>query len=324
MTSCIVFNHHSLPFDAIEDAEECVPNFLKLCLMAGNIGFSTIIIDEHIDSNWFRLELVPNYFWQDWYKKNKTDKNRDVIRSFLSIATRQPLFSIDDLREGVDLFEVSFEDKQFSALRAAAWNEAPLVSLPTHPPWIDSPLLVKVTELDDAGELSARQFSILNFFSLHSFENERKNLLNQRNSLISSGRVLLANQATLFPNLVFCGNTVQQLNSWSASKTILNQVKESLTSLNTFCEKWVSGTYVNYSHEALRKVGLNHRVSGESETVINNQRLRSQREFWLPEGRKEIFESHVKLSNGYRLHFYPDNNLKHIYIGHIGPHLRLR
>ncbi|MEA3545599.1 MAG: hypothetical protein U9R69_10335 [Thermodesulfobacteriota bacterium] len=323
MTSCVVFNHHSLPFDSVEDADESVPDFLKLCVLVGNIGLSPIVVDEHVDSSWFRLELAQNYFWQDWYKKNQKDENRDVIRSFRSIATRQPLFSIDDLRD-VDLFEVSFENMQFSALRAAAWNEAPLVSLPTHPPWIDSPLRVSVEELDDTGELSTRSFEILNFFSLHSFEKERKNLLDQRNSLISSGRELFENYATLFPNLVFCGNAVQQLNNWSASRTILNQVKESLTSLNTFCDGWAGGTFANYSHEALLNVGLNHRVSGESVTVMNDQRLRRQREFWLPEGRKETFENHVKLSNGYRLHFYPDDKSKHIYVGHVGSHLRLR
>lgn len=149
-------------------------------------------------------------------------------------------------------------------------------------------------------------------------------LRKQRNSLIGSGREIFENRANFFPNLVFCGIADQQLNNWSARKTILTQVKESLTALNTFCERWMSGIFDVYSHEALREVGLNHRVSGESETVMNNLRLRGQREFWLPEGRKEIFENHVKLSNGYRLHFYPDNNLKHIYVGYVGPHLRLR
>ena len=55
---------------------------------------------------------------------------------------------------------------------------------------------------------------------------------------------------------------------------------------------------------------------------MNDQRLKREREFWLPKGRKEIFENHVKLSNGYRVHFFPDNQTKHIFIGHIGQHLK--
>ena len=30
------------------------------------------------------------------------------------------------------------------------------------------------------------------------------------------------------------------------------------------------------------------------------------------------------LCNGYRLHFYPDSDTKKVYVGYIGPHLRLK
>lgn len=325
MTSCIVFNHHALPFAAVEDADACIPDFLKVCVKSQNVGFSTVIVDESIDSDWFRLELANGYFWQDWHGKNQNDENKDLIRAFRSIATRQPFFSIENMRDGADLFEVSLEgDSSFSALCAAAWHEAPLVSIPTRSPWLSSPLQVEVTTLDEAGELAKYRLDILNFYSLESFEREVDQLRNQRNTLVNSGKEILETKEMFFPNLIFCGNAPQQLNSWSASKTILNQVKESLTSLNTFCEKLKDGTYDCYTSEALRDVGLNHRMSGESDTVMNTPRLRSQREFWLPEGCKKVFENHIKLSNGYRIHFYPGNGAKHIYIGHIGPHLRLK
>ncbi|MBE0502073.1 MAG: hypothetical protein IBX47_11615 [Desulfuromonadales bacterium] len=182
---------------------------------------------------------------------------------------------------------------------------------------------VTVETLDEAGEIVSQLLNILNFYSSESFENEAVALRQQRNSLVKSGKELLEKQERLFPNLTFCGTAPQQLNQWSASKTILEQVKESLSSLNLFCEKWADETYDSYRHELLREVGLNHKVSGESDTVMRDPRLKRQRVFWLPEGRKEFFENHVKLSNGYRLHFFPDNKKKHIYVGHIGPHLKL-
>ncbi len=325
MTSCIVFNHHSLPFAAIVDADAALPDFLRLCIQSQNIGLATVLVDESVDSDWFRLELAQNYFWQDWHGKNQQGQNRDIIRAFRSIATRQPFFNMDDLEEGADLFEVSFGcEKSFSALCAAAWHEAPLVSMPTRSPWLSSPLPVEVTTLDEAGELIKYQRDILNFFSLEIFEREVEQIRSQRNALLRSGKEILTERKTYFPNLTFCGNATAQLNTWSAGTRILEQVKESLTCLNTFCEKMRDGTYDCYTAEALRDVGLNHRVSGESETVMNNPQLRKEREFWLPEGRKKVFEHHVKLSSGYRLHFYPENAAKHIYVGHIGPHLRLR
>ena len=325
MTSCIVFNHHSLPFAAVTDADAALPDFLRVCIQSQNVGLAAVLVDESIDSDWFRLELAPNYFWQDWHGKNQQGKNKDLIRAFRSIATRQPFFSMTDRQEGADLFEVNFDgDSSFQALCAAAWHEAPLVSMPTRLPWLSSPLQVDVTTLDEEGEFTKYQQDILNFFSLESFEGEVEQIRNQRNALLRSGKQILMEREIYFPNLTFCGNAIGQLNDWAAGAKILHQVKESLTCLNTFCEKLRDGTYDCYTAEALREVGLNHRVSGESETVINNPQLRKEREFWLPEGRKKVFENHVKLSSGYRIHFYPENESKHIYVGHIGPHLRLR
>lgn len=324
MTSCLVFNHHSLPFAMASDADKAIPDFLKVCIKSQNMGFATIIFDETVDPDWFRLELAKGYFWQDWYGKNQHVENIDIIRAFRSIATKQPFFSIEDIEDSVDLFDVRFnDDSSFSALRAAAWHEAPLASLPTRAPWFTSPLQVTIETLDQAGEIVSQLLNILNFYSLESFENEAAALRQQRNSLVKSGKEILEKQEQLFPNLTFCGTAPQQLNQWSASKTILEQVKESLLSLNSFCEKWADETYDSYRHELLREVGLNHKVSGESDTVKRDPRLKGQREFWLPEGRKEFFENHVKLSNGYRLHFFPENHTKHIYVGHIGPHLKL-
>lgn len=325
MTSGLVFNHHSLPFDAVENADAYIPEFLRVCIKAQNIGFSTIIVDDSVDSDWFRLELANGYFWQDWHGKNQSGENKDLIRAFRSIATKQPFFSAEDMRDGADLLDVSLDDdSSLSALCAAAWHEAPLTSMPTRPPWLSSPLQLKVESLDAAGKILTRQLDVLNFYSLESFEKEVAALLEQRNLRLNSGRQIWEKRKTLFPNLTFCGKAQEQLNGWSASNTVLNQVLESLTFLNTFCEKLADGTYDCYSAEALREIGLNHRVSGESETVMKNPQLRKQRKFWLPEGREKIFENHVKLTNGYRIHFYPENGENHIYIGYIGSHLRLK
>lgn len=163
MTSCIVFNHHSLPFAAVVDADAALPDFLRICIRSQNVGLAAVLVDESIDSDWFRLELAPNYFWQDWHGQNQYDDNKkDLIRAFRSIATRQPFFSMEDLDEGADLFEVSFAgDSSFSALCAAAWHEAPLASMPTRSPWLNSLLQVEITVLDDEGELTKYQQDIL-------------------------------------------------------------------------------------------------------------------------------------------------------------------
>ncbi len=191
------------------------------------MGFVTIIVDETVDPDWFRLELAEGYFWQDWYRKNQHGEDIDIIRVFRSMATKQPFFSREDIEDDVDLFDVRFnDDSSFLALRAAAWHEAPLVSLPTGDPWLDSPLQVTVETLDEAGKVVSQLLNILNFYSLESFENEAAALRQHRNSLVNSGKELLEKQEQLFPNITFCGTAPQQLHRWSASKTILEQVKE--------------------------------------------------------------------------------------------------
>lgn len=327
MTAYLVFNHHSLPFESREEADKALPDFLKLCLRAQNIGIDTILVDDAMDKTWFRLELCRQYFWQDWHNKIQSSDDKiamEQVRAFRSIATHQPFFSTKDIKDNVDLFEVSLDgDTSFSALRAAAWHEAPLAGFPTRPPWLDSPLTVVVEELDPSGEISRRTLDLTNFFSLNIFEQCRHFLLEKRNALIRSGRALYDEKEQLFPGLTFCGKAPQQLRHWSAEPSILNQVKEALTVLNHFSGVWGDSAYPEYRHDVLQDLGLNHEVSGESRSILNNRRLRAEREFWLPTGEKEVFQNHVKLNKGFRLHFFPDHHSKTIYIGYIGPHLRI-
>lgn len=326
MTACLVFNHHSLPFDTVEGVNQAVPDFLKICIQSKNAGLSPVLVDEAVDPSWFRLELAKGYFWQDWYRQHKESGNKEMIQAFLSLATRSPFFSMSDMEEGADLLEVSFHGSSgYSALWAAVWHEAPLTSFPSGAPWTRSPLLVKTDRLEIAsGDIQSSEEHLLNFYALSVLEQDLPRLLEQRNALVNSGKTLYENRGELFPNVIFCGKTQQQLNAWSSSSTLLNQVKESLTVLDSFVSRWKNGEFPYYSSDALRDLGLNHQVTGESEPVRTTPRLRNDRIFWLPSGRQEFFEDHIKLSNGYRLHFYPDNHKRSIYVGYIGPHLKLK
>ncbi len=80
-----------------------------------------------------------------------------------------------------------------------------------------------------------------------------------------------------------------------------------------------TGEVQGYSHQQLKNQGLLYEVSGESTSVRNNQKKKKQRMFYLPDGRKEFFESHAKLANGFRLHFFPEPQKGVIYIGYMSP-----
>lgn len=324
MNNLLVFNHHSLPFCSIEDAERGVIDFLKICLKAQNLGKSIILVDEDIDRTWFRVELAENYFWQDWY--NKKGQDREDLRAFRSISTRQPLFDQKDQMEGLDLFEVLMPnfDKELIALKAAVWNESPLISFYTRSPWKESPFKVIKKELNEYGAIISQGFELWNLCTIKILQEYAQLIRIQQSGAITSGKTLFKNLGSLFPELIFCGKANEQLMSWSCSGSLLDQVKESLTALNEFTSLWKQGYFHEYSHDNLRSSGLNHLVSNESESIRTNPKLRSHREFWIPTGRKIFFESHIKISQGYRVYFYPDYHTRSTYVGYIGVHPPLK
>ena len=321
MSPALVFNHHSLPFDSVAQADSAIPEFLRICLRSQRIGYSVILVDESVDSQWFCVRLAGEYFWRDWYRKKRgSAEERDVIRVFLGIATRS--FGINDVPEPC-LFEVHVPGFQtaFSALRAAVGFEAPLVGFSTRSPWNASPVAVVIERLGTDGVVDTRPGELVNLHSLDVFAIFEADFRKRKEDALGSGRDVLEQWDLLYPLLVLCDRAKGQLASWSHSATVLEQVKASLSALERFSSEWKEDLVPAYSREALRAAGLNHEVSGESETVRNNPDLKKRREFWLPCGRKEVFEDHVKLSGGFRIHMYADVNTRNLYIGYVGPHL---
>lgn len=273
------------------------------------------------------MQLAEGYSFNDWLRQERTDEaTRDIVRAFLSIATRQPLFTDEDALRDVDLFDVRLHGGTvpLPALRAAAWRDAPVISFPTRGPWDTTPLGVVVETLRPEGNIEESEGQIDNFYDLSSIASVEDRIRSERIAALRSGRQLLEECASIYEHIVFCGKSKEQLAEWSHSLTVLNQVKDSLSALENFAEAWEGGKTAAYSHEALIAQGLRHQVSGESAPVTGNPRLRKFREFWLPTGEKAYFENHVKLAKGFRLHFYPDARNRTLYVGYIGPHLPLK
>lgn len=326
MMDSLVFNHHSLPFNLRSAVEFSMVDFLKICIQAKNVGLKTILVDEHIDKSWFRLELYPGYCWKDWYSFNKDGKYRDLIRAFRSVIVQSSLLSKKDIMNGASLFEVSFKNcSEYSALHAAAWHRCPIIGFETQDPWNTSPLLVSISCLNPVkGEIENYDIELLNLYNYTVFSSALPKIQHELNISLVSGKEVISKFEDYYPNIFLCGKSMQQLNNWSASLHILEQVKQSFVVLNQFSQKWINDEYRYYDKEFLNQAGLAFQISGESETVRTTPKLRREREFWLPCGRKKFFDQHIKLSAGYRLHFYPDTTSRYIYIGYIGPHLRLK
>lgn len=327
MNAELIFNHHALPFDSAKAADAAMPDFLRLGFRAQRAGFGAILVDENLDSTWFRVELARGYFWQDWHRRHsERDEYRDLVRAFRSIATHQPLLSPADMEAGSDLKEVCLPgaEESLTALLAAIWHEAPLLGFATRPPWDHSPVAVTVRTLNPGGGIRDSAEEIVNLCSLAVWGEKADEFRRERNAAIQSGRRLRDEWESLFSALGLCGKAPQQLAKWSRGRSLLDAAIGALTVLNDFSEQWRDGRITDYSHDALREMGLNREVSGESETVRNNPSLRRHREIWLPSGTQAFFENHVKLPRGFRLHFFPDAESRTIFVGYIGSHLPLK
>jgi len=316
----LIFNHHSLPYSSKELARNAVTGFLKICLKLKQYGFQIVFFEETQDKTWFRIELAPGYFWQEWYNENKkTASLKDQLRAFLSLETKYLQLSADDMASDLQSFETKLSNSydELPILRAAIWHNCPIISYPTKEPWNSSPITINITKLEENEKLVCFEKEIINYYAIDKIDENKLQVLQQAS--IVSGQELWKQSGEIFQNLCFCGDSQTQLKFFNLGESILEQVKNVLYKLDEFCNKWERGVFAIYSHENLCSLGLN--VSGESQSVRNNSKMRNEREFHLPNGEKQFFEEHVKLNCGIRIHFYPDKNNKKIYIGYIGKHL---
>ena len=326
MMEFVVFNHHCLPCPDKKQIDLLIPEFLKLCLRARRHGLKTIVVDQHVDAHWFRIELTPGYYWQDWYSGTATrdPSLKEQAQAFLSISTRQPFFLSDELEAALLIDVEHCESKNsFAALKAAVWHDAAIISLPTRNPWNDSPIMVQTHKMNDAGEIRAEVSWVENFYSLENFSKIEQSLHDARHAAMRSGKDIWENRDNLFPNLEFCGNAPDQLRTWSHRLSCLEQSREAMRVLDLFAEKWGIGEIHEYTHETLRGLGLTHRVTGESETCVNNRTRLLLRTFHLhTTGEAAFFENHIKITLGFRIYFYCDIRDRSVHVGYIGPHLK--
>ena len=316
MSFWLVFNQHSLPFENEYKAVKAIPPFIRICLKANNKGLNAILVNKDQGKSWFHVQLAEDYYWRDWYNKyNKADK--DLAASFLSIVTRT--YPLEKDVEEFSKVNIEWDgDNTLSAIQVATFYHSPLVSFPTEHPWDTSPFKIDLI----VGDGRTKE-TVHNLHNEDLAEDILDMLQKENDALVESAKEIVKDASKMYPSLVFCEKMNQCLLKWKGPDLILNQSKETLRVLDSFVEKWRKDATIFYSDENLRNSGLEHKVSGESDTVKNKEKLRKQREFRLPTGIKLFFEKHVKLSEGYRLYFYPDESEKVIYIGYVGSHLDL-
>ncbi|HFQ4905527.1 TPA: hypothetical protein ACGU4V_002644 [Vibrio vulnificus] len=325
MSYGIVLNHHSLPFASKEDADKGLLAFFTVLKVCRTAGLKILLVDEDQDKSLMGLELANGYFVRNWFASaSKTSELTDWCRFLKSIETKQPLFEAVDIESVGDTVEVGLpeEGSGKQVLLAAFYFETFLASFTALAAWANSHIKVWVFDLDATPE--QRDEALLNLSDSASLDVHGDELKQRRNALLSSAKDIWLQRADLFPHLTLLPNQIgTSLQGWSARQDVLLKARDALNVLESFSDKWLAGEYVEYRHEYLRDLGLAAEVSGESDSVANDPKKKKERMFWLDDGRQVYCENHIKLPDGYRLHFYADAANKRVYVAYLGPHLTL-
>lgn len=118
----------------------------------------------------------------------------------------------------------------------------------------------------------------------------------------------------LFDKLIFCDNVKSQIESITENK-YFNQILNKLNIFNqAIKETWNSGVF------SYKLINRDYSLIISPESDRTKEKYGNERTFQLPDGSSQLFDLHIKMGD-MRIHFFPDDTKKIIYIGYIGKHL---
>lgn len=313
-----IFNELSIHLvETISDAYSVMSQFVNSAVAAQQTGLHRIRITESIGQNLYSLYLSRDYTIGSWLEDERVDS---VLRDrFRLIVANPPLLEATEI-EALERFDRSVfcltepagtpEAKGFGVAYLSNWL---LISLLTHEQWNNHQISGWHWYLDTDGQEKAKNVTVSHFSTIAHIELHKPWIQQQQNEQLQQSIDVWERRSEFFPNLILCGDVKRQLKNVGMSG-FLNQIIERLRTLDTFAANWKTGAF-NLDRLNAK---TNLRASKESASTMNL--YGASRRFKLPDGRRELFEIHIKTGN-FRFHFYPDNQEKKVYVGYIGPHL---
>lgn len=313
----IIFNESSIPFKNATDVNNSFPIFIEILSEALNKGFKAIRVANFF-IGWYQMQLTENMVVGDWLGKQSRNK-RQRIKSLLSKTRNSyipPEENVLSHRFALSSFSL-LGDKtcETPALGACFLSKQLAISCNSDEKWNSHCLEITGCELLENEEFANISGKVRNCTSIGHLNFHIEKIKQERNDRLIEEGNLWNNRTEIFPNLIFCGDTENQLTKLSISKHLYSQLYNVLRNLNDYC---CSGK--SYSISDLKE-STSLDISDESITVKNNPKLMKQRKFRI-DGNFEFFGYHVKnFSETYRLHFFPKTSENKIYIGYFGSHL---
>lgn len=305
----MVLNELSLRIPAadISTAQRLMSELISTVRKATTSGVKRVLrTADEINS----IEIAPGYPVARW--RNDPTVDREEQRFFKTLISKAPFWTdaAEEIRNDFDLSEVVYQGEEARGLCFALISDSLPISLNSEVRWNCSRLNLLVTRLEDE-ELIEEYLEIIHA-SCKSHIQEHAEWIKTRireEIMDVDGLVLWNRRNELFPNLEFCENVSQQIQSLSPSNPMRRQVVKRLFELEEYCKSWSSGHF-NLDN-------LPSKATPESETRL--QQFREQLTFKCPDGEKRIFSLHLRMTPGvWRLHFSVELGPGKIIIGYIG------
>lgn len=307
----MVLNELSLrtPVTDIPTAQQLMSDLISTVRQATSSGVKRVLRTSDEINN---IELAPGYPVARW--RNDPTVNREERSFFRTLTAKAPFWTdvSETIKNDFDLSEVWYQGEQAKGLGFAVIIDALTVSLISKACWDCNRLELEVRRLDEHENLIDERLEIVHA-SRSNHVQEHTNWINNRiRSKVSDGLDLWTRKDELFPNLIFCEAVADQLQGLGTENPILQLVKNRLSELEDYCKSWTD--------EAFDQKNLRN-VSPESQITLQNPKYSKERTFLCPDGQEQVFSWHAKLSFGWRIYFFP-NEQKKMIIGYVGRHLR--
>ncbi len=346
-----IFNDLSLPFADKYEVQKHIKHFADIFSKAEPYTPNVLRLPNHLGDNLLTLELAADYRLADWLfgpldftveelvriqnegnnlseeelKKRQYDIN-DLRTRIKSLITYSPLIAEtdEDAKNTNDYsdftLKIGDETHNAASLGAAYLLESIAVSFLSSNFWNTHEFSVTQDYLtdDDIEQLepvARHAATVLNFEQHIQWLNEQNiEWLNEKNEdTLKQGQDLWEQRQIILPNLILCPEVEGHLKKLGSSLDFTRAL-DRLQKLNHYVGDLKNNQLgdKNYADYGLT-------VSGETKLTMDN--YGGKRKFRLPNGRREIFEDHIKIGGSLRIHFWVGAN-NTFYIGYIGVHLR--
>lgn len=294
-----------------ETARQWLGELTEVLAKASGHGFK----DFKAVSGFVNHQVAPHYTIYDWFNDKAVDRERRLLLKTKS--TKSP-YTEDLLNTGESdkgsLFEFHYKKRKAVGLGAAYLFDTLAVSLDNATDWAKTAIGLAVIEYaEDSDQYDERQEDVTHISTIDHLTQLGKWIRAKKNRDIVNGKLLWLHRKKHFPHLVFCDRVRGHLSDLDSGYPAFHAVKKRLFELEDYCCQWQDGDFDGDD--------LPSKCTPESETRLN--RFKDKFEITCPDGEIRLFSQHLRYTPGAgRIHIYPDNETKQIYIGYIGPKIQ--